>query len=426
MTPAGRIAPQPWMQTAAVGRVLAALAAAAPAPNGAAARFVGGCVRDAVIGRAVKDIDIATPLPPDRVCALLEDHGIRVVPTGLAHGTVTAVTDRAHFEITTLRRDIETFGRHARVEFTDDWVADARRRDFTINALFCDADGTLYDPVGGLDDLRAGRVRFVGDALARIREDVLRLLRFFRFQAIYGRAPPDPAALAACREMAPALAGLSAERVWSELRRILAAPDAAAITGLMADHEVLMRILPEAGPRDVLARLVVLEAHRASPPQPLRRLAALIAPAVEDARPLARRLRMSNAERRILTTLVARRGTLAADLAAAARHRVAHELGAAIFADLVLIDWAAAMARGEATAADADWAALLAAAASWQPARLPVSGRDARALGVAEGAELGRLLRTVEDWWIARGARPDRAACLAEMRRLVARSDFGD
>jgi len=201
---ADRLAPQPWMTAPETRAVVAALTA-----DGTEVRFVGGCVRDALLGRPVKDVDIATPDRPQRVMELLARAGIRAIPTGIEHGTVTAVVGRTPFEITTLRRDVETYGRRAKVAFTDDWTADAARRDFTINALSCTPDGRLYDPFGGLADLRAGRVRFVGDPEARIREDVLRLLRFFRFYAHYGAAPPDPAALAACRALAPLLPGLA-------------------------------------------------------------------------------------------------------------------------------------------------------------------------------------------------------------------------
>ena len=186
------------MQAPATRAVLVALTA-----DGSDVRFVGGCVRDAVLRRPIRDIDIATHDPPERVMALLDAAGIKAVPTGIVHGTVTAVLGKAHFEITTLRRDVETYGRHARVEFTNDWTADAARRDFTINALFCRPDGLIFDPFDGLADLGAGRVRFVGNAMQRIDEDVLRLLRFFRFFAHYGRPPADIEALAACRRRRP-------------------------------------------------------------------------------------------------------------------------------------------------------------------------------------------------------------------------------
>src|SRR5215470_14951797 len=266
-----RLPAQPWMLETATRDVLAALTA-----DGDPARFVGGCVRDALLGRPVADIDIATPAPPDRVLALLARAGIRALPTGIAHGTVTALADRRHFEITTLRHDVSTDGRRAVVAFTADWAADAARRDFTINALFCDAEGRVYDHVGGLADLAARRVRFVGDARTRIREDVLRLLRFFRFYAQLGVPPPDEAALAAAGELAPLLPLLSGERVRAELLRLLASPDPAAVLRLMQAHGVLAHLLPPGLDLDRLAGLVAVEQRVAGAADPLRRLAALL------------------------------------------------------------------------------------------------------------------------------------------------------
>src|SRR5215468_4177027 len=271
MQPSERLDPQPWMIAAETVAVMAALAAA-----GGEARFVGGCVRDALLGRKVSDIDIATHEPPERVMNLLSRAGIKAIPTGIKHGTVTAVVGVRHFEITTLRRDVETYGRHARVEYTDDWAADAARRDFTMNALFCSADGTIYDPFGGLADLRAQRVRFVGDPAERIREDVLRLLRFFRFHAHYGKPPPDPPALAACRDLAHLLPTLSGERVCAETLKLLSAPQPADVVDLMRESGVLAHFLPEATGIDRMRALVAAEAvaprDLVPRPDPLRRL----------------------------------------------------------------------------------------------------------------------------------------------------------
>ena len=404
MEPAGKIDPQTWMSAAETRSVFDALSA-----DGAPARFVGGCVRDAVIGRAVKDIDIATPEPPDRVIALLKAAGIRAVPTGIDHGTVTAVTGGAHFEITTLRHDVETFGRHARVAFTDDWLADAARRDFTMNAVFCDLDGTLYDPEGGLDDLRKGRVRFVGEARARIEEDVLRLLRFFRFHAWYGRGTPDRRALAACRAFADRLPTLSAERVWSELRRILLAPDPAAILALMDENGVIEHLLPESRGHDGVAALVGLEGELDQPADAIRRLAAGID---GDAVEVSKRLRLSRADSRRLGDILSHRGETGPRDTLRARRLALHRLGVDLYRDLVLVDWAA---DGR------DRSALWKMAEGWSPIKLPVRGADVTALGVPKGPEIGRLLMRIEDWWVKQDFKPDRAACLARLKRSIPR-----
>ena len=300
-TKVARIEPQGWMTAPGTRAVLAALSA-----EGAAPRFVGGCVRDAVLGRPVKDIDIATPDPPERVLALIERAGLKAVPTGLAHGTVTAMSRGRPFEVTSLRIDVETYGRHAKVAFTDDWQADAARRDLTINALSCAPDGRIFDYFGGLEDLRAGRVRFVGDPRERIREDYLRLLRFFRFHAHYGRGTPDPEGLAAAGELAPEGAGLSGERVRAELLRILAAPDPVPVLDLMAARGVLGVFLPEAARTAALAAALEVEPGGSgdAASDALFRLAALLPadPAVGET--VARRLRLSRAEQSRLVGLL--------------------------------------------------------------------------------------------------------------------------
>ena len=410
-----RLPAQPWMLEAATRDVLAALTA-----EGDTARFVGGCVRDALLGRPVADIDIATPAPPDRVLALLARAGIRALPTGIAHGTVTALADRRHFEITTLRHDVSTDGRRAVVAFTADWAADAARRDFTINALFCDGEGRVFDHVGGLADLEARRVRFVGDARTRIREDVLRLLRFFRFYAQLGAPPPDAAALAAAGELAPLLPLLSGERVRAELLRLLASPDPAAVLRLMQAHGVLAHLLPPGLDLDRLAGLVAVEERL--PPRlagavdPLRRLAALLHDGAAAAA-LGDRLRLSNQERARLAAMV-EAPPLDPALDLSARRRLLYRLGTAPFADAVRLAWAAAEGEGEGEAAG--WLELLDLAATWPPPALPVSGRDVAACGVARGPNVGLLLRALESWWIEGDFVADRPACLARLRELTA------
>ena len=283
-----RIAPQPWMVEPATRRLLGALSA-----GGVEARFVGGSVRDALLGRPIGDIDIATPASPERVIELLEKTGIKVVPTGLTHGTITAIVPPRHFEITSLRRDVETYGRRARVAFDADWASDAARRDFTINAIFLALDGAIDDPVGGLADLRARRVRFVGDPATRIAEDVLRLLRYYRFEARFGTGAGDLEARAACRAAAHLLPTLSGERVAQELVRLLETPDPIAVLQMMQEDSVLEVVLPEARRLDRLRRLIEIESEA----DPLLRLAALIEVDGEGAAAVSTRLRFSNAWR---------------------------------------------------------------------------------------------------------------------------------
>ncbi|MBM3517443.1 MAG: CCA tRNA nucleotidyltransferase [Alphaproteobacteria bacterium] len=410
MEAAGRLPVQPWMRTAEVSAVLAALAGA-----GAPARFVGGCVRDALLERPVKDIDIATPEPPDRVVQRLAAAGIRVVPTGMAHGTVTAVIGRWNAEVTSLRVDVETDGRHARVAFTDDWGADAARRDLTINALYCDPDGTLYDPVGGLADLRAGRVRFVGRAALRICEDALRVLRFFRFHAWYGRTAPDGDGLAACRAGAALLHRLSGERVAGELLRLLAAEAPLPALALMLDHGILAAILPEHRGLERLAGLIAAE-DAAGLPDRERRLAALIRSEVAAAEAVADRLRLANRQRDRLAFLAAPPVRVVQGLGPPQVRQVLYWIGPERFVDLTLL----AEADG-----GGDLAPERAVARAWQAPRLPLRGRDALALGVAPGPHVGQALAAVEAWWAAEDFQPDHTACLAKLRAVLLSAGSG-
>jgi len=419
--PIGQLPPQPWRDAVPTRRLLAALTA-----GGAAVRFVGGCVRDAVCHRPVRDIDLATPEPPQQVLERLAAAGLRGIPTGLAHGTVTAVVEGVRFEITTLRRDVETDGRHAKVAFTDDWIADAARRDFTINALSADPKGRIYDPFDGLADLGAGRVRFVGLPAQRIEEDALRLLRFFRFHAWFGRGDAcDLDALAACRRFAPRLATLSGERIAAELRRLLLAADPATTLLVMQANGVLPVILPEG--RDIarLRQLAWLERRGLVRPDlhpdALRRLASLLGSDPADALAVAARLRLSAADRDRLVALAAATPVIARDLSPLAFRRLLHHHGASRLHDRTLLAWAAW--RGEAVrpdpAATAAWTALLDLASQWEPVSLPLQGRDLLALGLPPGPAVGQILAGLEEWWEGEDFRPDRDACLAELRRRL-------
>ncbi|MDE1967425.1 MAG: CCA tRNA nucleotidyltransferase [Alphaproteobacteria bacterium] len=398
--PVRRITLRPWMRDAATRRVMRALTAPEAEP-----RFVGGAVRDALLGRPPREIDIGTPLTPEVVTRCLTAAGIRAVPTGIAHGTVTAVTPKQIFEITTLRRDVETDGRHAKVAFDAGWEADAQRRDFTMNALSLDRRGRLYDYVGGLADLKAGRVRFVGDPATRIREDVLRLLRYYRFFAYYGKGVGDRAARAACRTAARLLPTLSAERVAAEILKLLAAPNPLPALRMMQTDGVLKRLLPEAGGLTRLRRLVALEPQ----PDPLRRLAALI---TRNAGAVAERLKLSGAQRDRLAALLAK-PAIALDGDRLVQRRALYRWGAALYADRVLLV-AAAQRRSRSVAP------LLRLARAWKSPRFPLRGRDLLAAGVAPGPALGRLLAVLEAWWIKGDFRATAAQCRAEMRRRLA------
>jgi poly(A) polymerase/tRNA nucleotidyltransferase (CCA-adding enzyme) len=339
------------------------------------ARVVGGAVRDALAGCRVTDVDLATGMRPEEVIRRLREAGLKAVPTGLDHGTVTAVAAHRGFEVTTLRRDVETDGRHAVVDYTDDWRADAARRDFSINAMSMRPDGAVFDYFGGIADVRAGVVRFVGEPATRIAEDYLRILRFFRFQARYGSGPADAAALAAIRAGVSGIARLSAERVWSELKRILTTPDPRGAVTLMQEAGVLAAVL---------------------------RLAALLD---GDAAGLCERLRLATAERDCLLALRAG-GVPPDDADDDALRRALADTPGDILDGRAWLD-------GRGTALRARLAAI-------PPPVFPLRGRDLRAAGVPPGPGLGALLRQTRGWWMDGGCRADAASCRAELARLRA------
>jgi poly(A) polymerase len=423
-TPVGQLPPQDWMEAPATKAVIAALTA-----DGAEVRFVGGCVRDAVLHRPIRDIDIATHDAPEKVMSLLERTGIRAIPTGISHGTVTAVIGRAHFEITTLRCDVETFGRHARVEFTNDWTEDAARRDFTINAMFCRPDGMIFDPFDGLADLGAGRVRFVGNALQRIDEDVLRLLRFFRFYAHYGRPPADIDALAACRARAHRLPSLSGERCCGEVMKLLQAPDPTSVLLLMQGERVLVHLLPEAKNFGRLRVLAFMETRGLVRPgvamDPLRRLAALLPPEPEKAKAVGARLKLSSQQAARLVAIAAPACFPDPAMDEKSVRRLLHRIGSSIFRDLVLLAWAEKRALGDhVPAGDAPrWNRLLDLADLWQPVALPVKGQDLLNLGIPRGPRVGALLSDMERWWEDGDYQAGREESLSRLRMLVTAED---
>ena len=378
-------------------------------------RFVGGAVRNALSGWPVGEIDIAVPMPPEETLRRLEIAAIKAVPTGLEHGTITAIVNGHPFEITSLRRDVETDGRHATVVFTDDWEEDAARRDFTMNALYATVDGEIFDFHGGVQDLIAGRVRFVGDPRERIREDYLRILRLFRFHAWYGKGDMDPEALRAAADAKAGLARLSGERIAKEMLRLLECQNPAPALRLMAASGVLPEILPYALQLTRLEHLVLIEVENHLAPDPLLRLAALLPDDVAVAIAVGERLKLSGAERARLEGLAGSGEKIPAYLSASDVRRLLYRVGASRFRDRVLVSWAA----GPRGASQIQWRMLLSIADGWERPRFPLTGRDAIAAGVVEGPEVGRILAALEAWWLAEDFMPDETALREKLNSLI-------
>jgi poly(A) polymerase len=419
--PVGLISPQPWLTAPQTRRVMTALNA-----GGRQARFVGGCVRDGILNRPVRDVDIATPDDPAQVMRLLEQAGIKAIPSGIEHGTVTAVVDGQHFEITTLRRDEKTDGRHAVVAFTDDWHEDASRRDFTINSMSADIDGNVWDPFDGLADLGIGAVRFIGNPEQRIEEDVLRLLRFFRFHAHYGRGPLDDHGMAACRKLAGRLVELSAERVAAEVLRLLEAPDPVPVLLVMRAEGILAPILPELQAMDWLKLLVWLETRAmvrpGVGPDPIRRLAGLLPGDADAAAHVAGRLRLSNQQVDRIAAIAGLWPQIGQGMEPKAARKMLRRWGAERFTDGVLVSWADQRRLSiHPNSSDTSlWMGLIDLAQDWQGVTFPLRGQDALDMGLKPGPRLGTMLAQVEAWWEENDYGPDREACLARLRELIA------
>ena len=404
---------KPWMTQPATRAVFAALTARG---GTGCVRFVGGCVRNAILGRRIDDIDLATTLTPQQVVEALEAANLKAIPTGIEHGTVTALSSGKTFEITTLRRDVETDGRHAVVAFTDDWMQDAARRDFTMNALYADPDGTVFDPTErGVEDTKAGRLVFVGDPQTRIGEDHLRILRYFRFLAWYGKGEPDRAALAACEARREMLADCSAERVAKELLKMLGADDPRAALRLMASTGVLGQVLPQAEGLAVLDRLVAIEDEQLFENEPLLRLAALLPadPAVGEA--VGRALRLSNLERERLSAALGLEPRLVSWMSPKAARQAVYRLGQTVFRDRVKLQWA----RSTRPATTPQWRGLIALGESWTVPVMPLSGKDVVASGVPAGPLVGEVLREVEDWWIDSDFLDDKLSLVERLKAVA-------
>lgn len=387
----------PWMEEPAVKAVISALSDAGGAP-----RFVGGCVRDTVLGRPIHDIDVATILLPEAVQTALRDASIKSVPTGIDHGTVTAVLPDRPIEVTTLRRDVETDGRHARVAFTDNWFEDAARRDFTMNALSLSQAGDLYDFFDGLCDARAGRIRFVGEPVDRINEDYLRILRFFRFFAHYGQGGPDPDAIDGCRIGAPGLQNLSGERLAKEYFRLLEAPDPEPSLRLMEATGCLFPF--GVGPFGI-DRLGALPA--AAQGDPVLRFMSLLSDDSDSADAAIERLKLSNA---VVDRIHAARNGFAVD--GPSIQEQLYRKGAQAVRD------AATLLQAEGQVDSLLYEAVETSHA-WTAPTFPVRGQDLLDRGVEPGPIVGDILAEVETWWIEQDFTPEREACLEKAQNLI-------
>jgi poly(A) polymerase len=401
----------PWLTSGPTARVLALLNG-----DGEEARVIGGAVRNALLGIPPGDIDIATTALPDEVIRRARAAGIKAVPTGIEHGTVTLVVDSQPFEITTLREDTETFGRKAKVAFGRDWVVDAERRDFTINGLSVDATGCLHDHVGGLDDIAARRVRFIGDPDLRIAEDYLRILRFFRIHAAFGAGEPDRAGYLACIRGRAGLASLSAERVRMEMVKLVVAEGAALAIAAMAEGGLLLPVFGGVAYVGPFASMIAAERLLGLSPDAIRRLGALAVAVTEDARRVATRLRLSKAETKALDSMGHRWWRLAGMDEAIARRRV-YRLGEERYRDRLMLAWARAGGNADAT----HWRQLATLPERWHAPKFPLKAADFIARGIAQGPALGQVVALAEDAWLAADFPLEEGALKAIADQTVAR-----
>lgn len=391
MSGARRLDDAPWLKAGPASRVLKLLNA-----DGEEARVVGGAVRNALLRLPIDEVDIATTALPEEVSRRARAAGIKCVPTGVEHGTVTLVVDAKPFEVTTLREDTETFGRKAKVAFGRDWERDAERRDFTINGLSVDAEGCVHDYVGGLEDIAARRVRFIGEPSMRIAEDYLRILRFFRIHAAYGAGDPDRAGYLACIGGRAGLTNLSAERIRAEILKLMVADGAVGSVQAMVEGGLLLPIFGGVAYTGPFAAVLSIEQSLGLAPDPIRRLGALAVAVTEDARRVASRLRLSNAETKTLDSMGHRWWRLAGMDEARARRRL-YRLGEERYRDRLILAWARSGERSD----DPSWRELATLPARWAAPKFPLKAADFLARGIAEGPELGRALALAEDAWLA-------------------------
>jgi poly(A) polymerase len=411
MSEARVLSEAPWLRSGPAARVLALLNG-----NGEEARVVGGAVRNALLNIPVGDIDIATTSMPEEVVRRAKAAGIKCVPTGIDYGTVTLVVEAHPFEVTTLREDTETYGRKAKVAFGRDWIRDAERRDFTINGLSVDAEGVVHDHVGGLADIAAKRVRFIGDANQRIAEDYLRILRFFRMHAAYGTGEPDRTGYLACIAGRAGLANLSAERVRMEMLKLVVAAEPAVAVQAMADAGLLLPIFGGVAYTGPFTAMIAAERELGLAPNAVRRLAALTVAVTEDAKRVAARLRLSNAEAKALDSMGHRWWRFAGKDEARAR-QLLYRLGEDPYRDRLMLAWARAGDRS----GPVRWQELATLPQRWSAPKFPLRAADFISRGIAEGPALGHVLTLAEDAWLAADFPLDPSALAAIADQAVAR-----
>jgi poly(A) polymerase len=413
---------KPWIKNPNIKAVLSAIT-----KNGKEARFIGGCVRDRLLKKKINDIDIATQELPQNIISLLKDAGIKAVPTGLKHGTIMAVINNKTFEITTLRRDVQTDGRHAEVQFTENWKHDAARRDFTLNAISIDLEGKIFDYFNGRYDLDKKIIRFVGHAPNRINEDHLRILRYFRFIATMGLNIGDPKELDACIDQAGKLNGLSGERIRSELFKILSSKMEKSILQIMYEKGILGIILPHATSPERLMELARLETStlniKALRPDPIRRLATLVKTDVSGIDEITNALKLSKIEHKQLINIKKNTNAIYWNMTHNRLQRAIFKLGNKTVIDLALHNWADTIISSSKYTLELEdgWMQIIAAAEEQQDRELilPIKGQDAVDLGIPPSCKISQLLKQVEDWWLQNGCMADRKACLRKLKFLA-------
>ena len=415
-----RLSPKPWMVDLAVKKVLKALTA-----GGKEARFIGGCVRDELLNLPVTDVDIATPERPNKVLQLMKSANIDVFETGIKHGTVTAAVEGKTYQITSLRKDIKSDGRHAVVSFTDDWRKDALRRDFTINSLSATPEGIIYDYLDGLQDLSNHRIKFVGSAEKRIREDYLRILRYFRFMATTGFKNDDEAVHQTCLDNSHLLSNLSGERIRDELFKILVSENHNDTLGMMIRDGVTKQFLPEARDSNLIRNLIKVERYVTQKEHlivnPIRRLASLIYNDVVDISALAKRLRISNKQFKHLKALLLPKWRATWNISDNDLRVGLYKLSPDHVIDLSLLQWSKMLKDSPSLPpkkTDA-WLTIINKANQWESSSLPVNGKDVLRLGIEEGPRVSGFLQQVEDWWIKGGCKANRAKCLDRLTQVI-------